>query len=274
MDKIKIGFIGAGNMARALVGGLISSGVPGHNIYSYDLNPSRLQALCRDTSIAAADSNQQLVEQCDVVVLAVKPQSMHTMISALHLGSHVPLFLSIAAGLRTKALCQWFGRDIPLVRAMPNTPALVRAGATGLYANGTVTEHQREIAETIMRAVGITLWLEDEAQLDTVTALSGSGPAYFFYLMEAMEQAGQQLGLPVETARLLTVQTAFGAAKLALEVEEEPKVLRERVTSPGGTTEQAIQHLDTKQTLDVLITAVKAAKDRSEQLAQQLEQSS
>jgi pyrroline-5-carboxylate reductase len=274
MDKIKIGFIGAGNMARALIGGLISSGVPGHNIYSYDLEASRLQDLCRDTGIAAASDNQQLIEQCDVVVLAVKPQAMHTMISDLQLTSHTPLFLSIAAGLRIAALCQWFGRDVPLVRAMPNTPALVRAGATGMAANASVSEDQREIAETIMRAVGITLWLDDESQLDAVTALSGSGPAYFFYLMEAMEQAGSQLGLSQEAARLLTVQTAFGAAKLALEVEEEPKTLRERVTSPGGTTEQAIKHLDNKQTRDILIAAVKAARDRSEQLAQQLEQSS
>lgn len=273
MDKIKIGFIGAGNMARALIGGLISSGVAGNNIYSYDPNPERLQSLCRDSAIVAAESNQQLIEHCDVVVLAVKPQAMHAMISALQLGNHIPLFLSIAAGLRTPALCQWFGRDVPLVRAMPNTPALVRAGATGLFANSTVSERQREIAETIMRAVGITLWLEDEAQLDTVTAVSGSGPAYFFYLMEAMEQAGIELGLPADAARLLTVQTAFGAAKLALEVEEETKILRERVTSPGGTTERAIQHLDNNKTRETLVAAVKAARDRSEQLAQQLEQS-
>jgi pyrroline-5-carboxylate reductase len=274
MDKTKIGFIGAGNMARALIGGLISSGVPGNNIYSYDPDQARLQSLCRDSAILAAENNQQLIEQCDVVVLAVKPQAMHAMISALQLGNHIPLFLSIAAGLRTPALCRWFGRDVPLVRAMPNTPALVRAGATGLFANSTVSESQREIAETIMRAVGITLWLEDEAQLDTVTAVSGSGPAYFFYLMEAMEQAGVELGLPTEAARLLTVQTAFGAAKLALEVEEETKILRERVTSPGGTTERAIQHLDNHKTRETLVAAVKAARDRSEQLAQQLEQSS
>lgn len=274
MDKIKIGFIGAGNMARALVGGLIHSGVPAANLYSSDHNPSHLQALCRDTGIVAAKDNQQVVDQCDVVVLAVKPQAMHDMINALQLGDHIPLFLSIAAGLRTHALNQWFGREIPLVRAMPNTPALVGAGATGLFATRHVTESQREIAETIMRAVGITLWLEEEAQLDAVTAVSGSGPAYFFYLMEAMEQAGQQLGLDAETARLLTVQTAFGAAKLALEVEEEPRVLRERVTSPGGTTEQAIRYLNTQDTRDILVAAVKAARERSEQLAQQLEQSS
>ena len=274
MDKTKIGFIGAGNMARALIGGLISSGVPARNIYSHDPNSSRLQSLCHDSGSTAADSNQHLLDSCDVVVLAVKPQAMRTVISGLSLGQTVPLFISIAAGLRTTALCQWFGREVPLVRAMPNTPALVRAGATGLFANPAVSEDQRETAETILRAIGITLWLDDESQLDAVTALSGSGPAYFFYLMEAMEQAGKELGLDAEAARLLTVQTAFGAAKLALEVEEEPKILRERVTSPGGTTEQAITHLDQHHARDTLVAAIKAARDRSEQLAQQLEQSS
>lgn len=275
MDNIKIGFIGAGNMARALVGGLTSSGVPGKDLYSFDPNPERLQALCQDHAITAAKDNQQLVDLCDVVVLAVKPQAMQDVISALQPAQQPsPLFLSIAAGLRTTALAHWFGREVPLVRAMPNTPALVRAGATGLFANSAVSDSQRDIAETIMRAVGITLWLEDEALLDAVTAVSGSGPAYFFYLMEAMEQAGTQLGLSAEAARLLTVQTAFGAAKLALEVEEAPRSLRERVTSPGGTTERAIQHLDAQRTRDILAAAVTAARDRSEQLAKQLEQSS
>jgi len=274
MKMTKIGFIGAGNMARALVGGLVNSGVPAQHLYCADHNVSQAELLSHDTGIHVADTNQQLLDQCDVVVLAVKPQAMRDMISALQLGEHPPLFLSIAAGLRTHALSQWFGRDIPLVRAMPNTPALVRAGATGLFANPHVTSAQRETAETIMRAVGITLWLDDEDLLDAVTAVSGSGPAYFFYLMEAMEQAGQQLGLTADAARLLTVQTAFGAAKLALEVEEAPSLLRERVTSPGGTTEQAINHLDQARAREILMAAVKAARNRSEQLAQLLEQSS
>lgn len=274
MDKIKIGFIGAGNMARALIGGLISSGIRPGNISSFDPHPERLEGLCHDSGITPADSNQQLVDLCDVVVLAVKPQAMRKMIGELELGSHIPLFLSIAAGLRSSALCNWFGQSVPLVRAMPNTPALVRAGATGLFANNQVSDKQRNMAETIMRAVGVTLWLDEEAMLDAVTAVSGSGPAYFFYLMEAMEQAGTRLGLSAEAARLLTVQTAFGAAKLALEVEEAPSILRERVTSPGGTTEQAIRHLDQSHTRDDIVAAVNAARDRSEELAQQLEQSS
>jgi len=274
MNMTKIGFIGAGNMARALVGGLINSGVAAAHLYCADHDPSQAQTLSQDTGIHAADSNQQLLDQCDVVVLAVKPQSMHEMISGLQLGDRLPLFISIAAGLRTRALASWFGREVPLVRTMPNTPALVGAGATGLFANAQVSDAQREIAETIMRAVGITLWLDNEDLLDAVTAVSGSGPAYFFYLMEAMEQAGLELGLSAETARLLTVQTAFGAAKLALEVEEAPSVLRKRVTSPGGTTEQALNHLESQHTRETLMAAVKAARDRSEQLAQKLEQSS
>lgn len=261
-------------MARALVGGLINSGVKAQDLSCADHEASRAQALGKDTGIQAAKSNQQLIDECDVVVLAVKPQAMHEMISGLQLNEETPLFISIAAGLRTRALTDWFGREVPLVRTMPNTPALVGAGATGLFANAQVSEAQRDIAETIMRAVGITLWLENEDHLDAVTAISGSGPAYFFYLMEAMEQAGLQMGLSEETARLLTVQTAFGAAKLALEVEEAPSILRERVTSPGGTTEQAINYLDAKDTRKTLMAAVNAARDRSEQLAQKLEQSS
>lgn len=274
MNKIKIGFIGAGNMARALVGGLVSSGIPAGNIRSFDPDPTKLERLCQDSGITAAGNNQSMVNECDVVVLAVKPQAMHKVIGELTLDSHVPLFLSIAAGLRSDALCNWFGQPVPLVRAMPNTPALVRAGATGLFANTEVSGKQRNMAETIMRAVGVTLWLPEEAMLDAVTAVSGSGPAYFFYLMEAMEKAGTQLGLSEEAARLLTVQTAFGAAKLALEVEEAPSILRERVTSPGGTTEKAIEHLEQSHTRDAIIAAVNAARRRSEQLAHELEQSS
>jgi len=273
MEKLKIGFVGAGNMARALIGGLVGSGVAASNIYSFDPNPDRVQSLCRDFGISAAESNQAMLDTCGVIVLAVKPQSMHAVIESMNLPPTPPLFLSIAAGLRSPALCNWFGRELALVRAMPNTPALVRAGATALYANPAVSEKQREIAEFIMRAVGITLWLEDEAQMDAVTAISGSGPAYFFYLMEAMEQAATQLGLTAEAAHLLTVQTGFGAAKLALEVEEAPGTLRERVTSPGGTTERAIAQLDQQRARDTLMAAISAAQERSQQLAQELEQS-
>lgn len=274
MDKIKIGFIGSGNMARALIGGLCESGVPTKNIFTFDPDTTRLESLCNDFDIKPVVSNQAMLDTCDVIVLAVKPQVMQTALSELNITSEKTLFLSIAAGIRSSAFTKWFGKEIPLVRAMPNTPALVRAGATGLYATSQVSAHQRELAENIMRAVGITLWTEKETDLDTFTALSGSGPAYFFYLMEAMEKAGESLGLPAETARLLSIQTAFGAAKLALEVDDAPAVLREKVTSPGGTTAAAIHHLDSKACLEIMQQAVKAAHDRSTELAAQLEKSS
>lgn len=274
MENIKTGFIGSGNMARALIGGLRASGVSGELIYTFDPDQDRLTALCRDFQLQAGSSNQQLLDTCDVIVLAVKPQVMQSVIKTLSPGPDKKLFLSIAAGLRTNAINNWFGTAQPLVRAMPNTPALVRAGATGLYATSHVTTRQREIAEHIMRAVGITVWVEDEAQLDAVTALSGSGPAYYFYLMEAMEAAGEKLGLPGETARLLTIQTAFGAAKLALEAKEEPRTLRERVTSPGGTTERAIQYLDNNKARDVITGALHAACERAAELAKLLEKES
>lgn len=261
-------------MARALIGGLCSSGVTPQNIYTFDPDTTRLEKTCNDFDIKAAGSNQQMLEHCDVIVLAVKPQIMQSVISELSTSHCKALFLSIAAGIRTTAFTRWFGTNVALVRAMPNTPALVRAGATGLYANDQVSSLQREMAESIMRAVGITLWVDEESQLDTVTALSGSGPAYFFYLMEAMEKAGEELGLPVETSRLLTVQTAFGAAKLALEADEAPEILRDKVTSPGGTTERAINHMQGQDCLNIVRQAVKAAYERSNELAEDLEKSS
>ena len=172
----------------------------------------------------------------------------------------------------TTAISQWLQTDCAIVRTMPNTPALVRSGATGMYANPACTESQRETAESILRAVGLTLWVEDEAQLDAITALSGSGPAYLFMVMEAMEQAGIQLGLPADTARLLAVQTAFGASKLALEIEEDPAVLRQRVTSPGGTTEQAIKVFEENHLIKLFEQAMTAARDRATELAEQLGQ--
>jgi pyrroline-5-carboxylate reductase len=270
-ENIKTGFIGAGNMARSLVGGLIASGMKADRIQAFDPDEQRVQQLVKDFGIHAAANNQAMLDGCDVVVLAVKPQVMGEVVSALKLGSHRPLILSIAAGITTRALRQWFGEELALVRAMPNTPALVRSGATGLYATEQVSAAQRDQAESILRAVGLTLWVAQESELDTVTALSGSGPAYFFYVMEAMEKAAEKLGLPADVARLLTVQTAFGAAKLALEIEEDPRVLRERVTSPGGTTERAVTALQDGKLVEVFEQALKAAHDRSVELATQLE---
>lgn len=261
-------------MATALIGGLLASGFTASKLYVCDTDQTKLDYLAKQYAIQTSLDYQLLLSKCEVIVLAVKPQSMHDLLGNLDIQRDDQLLLSIVAGIGTDAIFKWIGKTLPLVRAMPNTPALVQSAATGMYATAKVSQKQHEIAEHIMRAVGITLWLDDESQLDAVTALSGSGPAYFFYLMEAMEQAGRDLGLDEKTAHLLTVQTAFGAAKLALEVEDSPSYLRERVTSPGGTTEQAILHMEGHHTRVVIADAIKAAEHRSRELAEQLEKMS
>jgi len=271
MNKHKIGFIGGGNMARSLIGGLVSAGYPAEALSVADPNESIRTALAADFGVNATADNQQIMDHCDVVVLAVKPQVMRNVTSALQVGQKKEhLYLSVAAGIRTASLANWLGGETAIVRAMLNTPALVQSGATGLFANPHVSSNQRDLAESIMRAAGLVQWVEDEALMDVVTALSGSGPAYLFLVMEAMEKAAQKLGLPAETARLLTVQTAFGAAKLALEIEEDPAVLRENVTSPGGTTERAIQVLHQEGLEDIFYNALRAARDRAQELADEL----
>lgn len=273
MKNIKTGFIGGGNMARSLIGGLISSGCNPSSIFVSDHNPEQLSSLKTDFQVNTVDSNQVVVDSSDVIVLVIKPQVMKTVICELDAAkASGKLFLSIAAGIRTEAIGSWLQADCAIVRSMPNTPALVQSGATGMYANAACSEEQREIAESILRAVGLTVWVEEEEQIDAITALSGSGPAYLFLVMEAMEQAGIQLGLPAETARLLAVQTAFGASKLALEVEEDPAILRQRVTSPGGTTEQALKVFEEHHLLKLFEQAMTAARDRAGELAEQLGQ--
>jgi len=204
--------------------------------------------------------------------MAVKPQIMRKVAEDLapHLRKQSALVISIAAGIREDALNRWLGGNLPIVRAMPNIAALVKSGATALHANTHVSHEQRSLAESVMRAVGLTVWLEDESQMDAVTALSGSGPAYIFLVMEALEQAGRQLGLTPETARLLTLQTSFGAAKMALETSEDTSTLRQRVTSPGGTTEQAVNVLTDGNIQQLFTDALKAAHARAVELAEQL----
>lgn len=275
MKNATIGFIGGGNMARSLIGGLCQSGLPPASLHVSEPDETRRQALHDDYGISVHADNQMVVDACEVVVLAVKPQALRQVISELQPGpSDGKLYLTIAAGIRTDAIAQWLGGERAIVRAMPNTPALVRSGATGLFANRHVNHEQKDLAESILRAVGLTVWVEEEAQMDAVTAVSGSGPAYFFLIMEAMEKAGVKLGLPEETARLLTLQTAFGAAKLALEIEEDPGQLRRNVTSPGGTTEQAIFTLQDRQLEAIFEQALQAARDRARELADELGQPS
>ncbi|WJW75777.1 pyrroline-5-carboxylate reductase [Thiohalobacter sp. IOR34] len=272
MNEKIICFIGGGNMARSLIGGLISDGLPAGRMRVADPDPARLEGLGEAFGVATFADNRAAAEGADVLLLAVKPQVMHQVAQQLapQVTAGQPLVISIAAGIRSGDLERWLGGEAAVVRCMPNTPALVQSGATALYANPRVSAEQRDLAESILRAVGLTLWLEDEALMDAVTALSGSGPAYFFLVMEALQAAGESLGLPAETARLLTLQTAFGAAKTALECSEGPAVLRQQVTSPGGTTERALQVLEEGGLRELLQRALRAARDRSEELARQL----
>ena len=265
MNTHKIGFIGGGNMARSLLNGLITSGHAPQLLWVSDVNEATLAALSGGLKVNTTSDNHALLEVADVLVLAVKPQIMELVAREVAplLGKHRPLVISIAAGVSQASLSDWLGNSAAIVRCMPNTPALVLTGATALHANGNVSAMQRDLAENIMRAVGLALWVDDESQLDAVTAVSGSGPAYFFLLMEAMENTAITLGLPADTARLLVLQTALGAAKIALEAPESPEQLRQRVTSPGGTTEQAILAFQQGGFAGLVATALTAARDRS-----------
>lgn len=273
MDKRNIAFIGGGNMARSLIGGLIIDGYPADRIWVSDPADERLGELSAQFAVHAVASNQEAIVQAEVVVLAIKPDAVRPVATELAaaLNGRKPLVLSVAAGVRVADLAAWLGDDsAAIVRAMPNTPALVRTGASALYANAHVSAAQRDLAESLLRAVGMTCWLDDEQAMDAVTAISGSGPAYFFLLMEALETAGLQLGLPAEQTRLLVLQTALGAAKMALESEAGPAELRRQVTSPGGTTEAAIGALHAGQFDALIQQAAMAAAARAGELGKTL----
>lgn len=272
MHHSTIGFIGGGNMARSLIGGLLASGWASDRIHVSEPDPDKRDYFVSQMAIHAANDNAGLVGSCDIVVLAVKPQLLRQVATPLRapVQDTRPLIVSIAAGVREPDLQRWLGGDIPIVRAMPNTPALVGSGATGLYANRFVSEAQRDLAETLMRAVGIAVWLEQEDLLDVVTALSGSGPAYFMLFMETLENAALDHGLPAATARLLVLETCLGAAKLAMESGESLAELRQRVTSPGGTTERALQVMEQRKLRAILSEAFTAAVQRSTELARTL----
>lgn len=259
-------------MATSLIGGLLANGYPTHNVRVADPDPDQMQSTLTRFAIGEAPDNQTLVENVDVIVLAVKPQVLATVcreIAATVTRRH-PLVISIAAGVDEAAIDRWLGGGQAIVRCMPNTPALVGAGATALHGNAKTNAQHRDWAEMIMRSVGISVWVEREELLDTVTALSGSGPAYFFLMMEAMADAAVKLGLDRDTALLLTQQTALGAARIAIESEETPAELRVRVTSPGGTTERAIATFRQGDLPAIVENAMRAARDRAVELSQQL----
>ncbi len=272
MKEKTIAFIGAGNMAGALIRGLLQDGHPAERIIAVDPDRQKLDVFSSESGINCTTDNAAAVSAADIVVLAVKPQIVASV--AQDLASAVqkqqPLVISVAAGIRIEHLEHWLGPDCAIVRTMPNTPAMLQAGATGLFASDRVSEEQRSLAESLMRAVGITIWVEHEGLIDAVTALSGSGPAYFFLFMEQMIRSARKLGLGDEEATLLTLQTALGAARMALESDDSPATLRAKVTSPGGTTEQAIRGFEQEGLERIVKQAMTAARDRSIELSSQL----
>lgn len=267
-----IAFIGSGNMATSLIAGLVADGYNPKKIIASDPDSEKLADLSARFGILSAQNNHAAVKQADVLVLAVKPQILKTICCDLAdaVQQQQPLVVSIAAGIREKDMQQWLGGDIALVRTMPNTPAMLQAGATALHAGLGVSDDQRDLAESILRAVGLTRWVDNEDLMDVATALSGSGPAYFFLVMEAMEAAAIDNGLPADTARLLTIQTALGAARMAIESSDGPATLRKKVTSPGGTTERALEILEQGNLKALFSEALTGARQRSEELSELL----
>jgi len=267
-----IAFIGAGNMARSLIGGLVASGQHAASLCAVDPDPAQREQISAAFGVPTQADSIAAVAQADTVVLAVKPQIIRDVALALAdtVQAHRPLLISIAAGIRLSDLERWLGGATALVRCMPNTPALIQCGATALYANPLVSAAQRKQAQAIMAAAGITVWVDEESLLDAVTALSGSGPAYFFLVMEALEQAGEKMGLSAPVARQLALQTALGAARMASDSDESPAQLRARVTSPGGTTERAIGLLQQGGLEALFERALQGAKTRCEELSDQL----
>ncbi|WP_095146075.1 MULTISPECIES: pyrroline-5-carboxylate reductase [unclassified Pseudomonas] len=270
MSKTRIAFIGAGNMAASLIGGLRAKGLDAARIRASDPGAETRARVNAEHGIDVFADNADAVQGADVVVLAVKPQAMKAVCEALR-PSLAPnqLVVSIAAGITCASMTRWLGAQ-PIVRCMPNTPALLRQGVSGLYATGEVSAEQRQQAEELLSAVGIALWLDEEQQLDAVTAVSGSGPAYFFLLIEAMTAAGEKLGLPRETAARLTLQTALGAAHMAVASDVDAAELRRRVTSPAGTTEAAIKTFQAGGFEALVESALDAAAHRSAEMAEQL----
>jgi pyrroline-5-carboxylate reductase len=268
MHQPTIAFIGAGNMGRSLAGGLLKSGWDRKRLLLADPDVNQQQAVSELLRVDVSGDNREVVERADVVVLAVKPQAARAVAEGIAESTQQkqPLIVSIAAGVRIADLERWLGGRLAIIRVMPNTPALVGSGASALYANERVQPAHRDLAESILRTVGVTVWLSREDLLDVVTALSGSGPAYFFLVMEVLEQAAIDHGLDPPTARLLTLETAFGAAKMALEGDAKPAELRRRVTSPGGTTERAIQVLQEGNVALLFSGAIEAATARSREL--------
>ncbi len=269
--KKNIAFIGGGNIARSLIGGLRNSGYPAEHILVADPASGQLEGLARDFGVDTTIDNNAAAEYADILVFAVKPQILGAVAQGIAstVRKSKPLILSVAAGIREADLNQWLGGNLAIVRSMPNSPALHRCGITALCANTLATREDEHLAANIMQAVGKVIWLDTESLMDPVTAVSGTGPAYFFFLMECIEEAARQLGLDANTARTLTVESAYGAARMARDGDEELSNLRLQVTSPGGTTAAAMSVLDGGGVRALLEKAVRAANNRSEELSRE-----
>lgn len=271
-DQPRVAFIGAGNMGGAILRGLIKQGFPAASLMATSRDLESLELLAKETGITITTDNQQAAAWADMLVLGVKPQVMQEVCLSLVevVQEKKPLILSIAAGLTSDLLLGWLGGNLPLVRSMPNTPSLLGAGVAGLYATARVNEQQRAWVEQITQAVGQAYWVEEEQQLDAVTAISGSGPAYYFLFTEALAVAGEKLGLSSELALELAKATAAGAGKMLVESEDLPAELRRKVTSPGGTTEQALKTFIEQGLPELVESAAQAAANRAAELAEEL----
>lgn len=269
MNGDTIGFIGAGNMAGSLMRGLLAKGRDPSSLLAADIDPARLERLERGHGIAGG-SSRDVAERADILVLAVKPQHVRQACADIAPAGRGRLVVSVVAGAPLARLARWLGGEAAIVRCMPNTPALVGRGAAALFADGRASPAQRDAAAALMGAVGLAVWVEREEDLDAVTAVSGSGPAYFLLLMEAMEAAAREMGLDGRLARDLVRHTAAGAAELALAGDEGPAALRRRVTSPGGTTEAALRRFEEGGFEELTRAALHAARTRARELEREL----
>ncbi|MGH8728648.1 MAG: pyrroline-5-carboxylate reductase [Burkholderiales bacterium] len=266
---MKLTFVGGGNMASALIAGLLGEGYSRDEIEVVEVSDEPRQRLEKDLGVKSFSDIAE-TSPCDCFVLAVKPQQLKAVALQLAPLLQSQLVISIAAGIRSSDLSRWLGEYPAIVRVMPNTPALVRMAISALYAMPQVSEQQRREAEKIMRAVGETLWLNEEAKMDAVTAVSGSGPAYVFYFLEALSEAARELGFNSNDARKLALTTFRGAIKLATDSGEDFAQLRAKVTSKGGTTERALQTMEGAVIKQAIIRAIRAAAERSEELGREL----
>lgn len=275
-SSLRIAFIGGGNMAGALISGLVKKLASPTQIHVIDLNPDSLQSLVDrygvSTCTSIETSPDAQLRDADMIVLAVKPQQLHSVAASLLPFVKNQLILSVAAGIRAADLSRWLGGYAKIVRAMPNTPAMIGLGMSGLYAMEAVSDQERTLAQNIMQAVGETMWVDQESMIDAVTAVSGSGPAYVFYFIEAMQEAAQQLGFNAEQARQLALATFNGAAQLAKQSDEAVNILRERVTSKGGTTYAALCRMDESLVKPAIHQAIQAAAQRGKELGDEFGQ--